>query len=219
MRKKKIKGLLPHPWKLVVCTRSKYLLALVQSNNTAVSNTLQSHGLQQARLPCPSPTPRACSNSCPSSWWYHPTISSSVAPFSSCLQSFPASGSFPMSQLFASGSQRVGASIQHQSFQWIFMTNFQMFKLVLEKAEEPEMKLPTPTGSSKKQESSRKTSISDLLTMPKPLNSVDHNKLWKILEEMRIPDHLTCLLRNLYAGKEASVRTGQGTTDWFQIGR
>ena len=99
------------------------------------------------------------------------------------------------------------------------MTNFQMFKLVLEKAEEPEMKLPTPTGSSKKQESSRKTSISDLLTMPKPLNSVDHNKLWKILEEMRIPDHLTCLLRNLYAGKEASVRTGQGTTDWFQIGR
>src|SRR5574341_1113974 len=93
-----------------------------------------------------------------------------------------------------------------------------MFKLVLEKAEEPEIKLPTATGSSKKQESSRKTSISALLTMPKPL-TVDHNKLWKILKEMGIPDHLTCLLRNLYAGQEATVRTGHGTTDWFQIGK
>ena len=93
-----------------------------------------------------------------------------------------------------------------------------MFQLVLEKAEEPEIKLPTPTGSWKKQESSRKTSISALLTMPKPL-TVDHNKLWKILKEMRIPDHLICLLRNLYAGKEATIRTGLGTTDWFQIGK
>ena len=95
---------------------------------------------------------------------------------------------------------------------------FQTFKLVLEKAEEPEIKLPTSTGSSKKQESSRKTSISALLTMSKPL-SVDHNKLWKILKEMGIPDHLTCLSRNLYAGQEATVRTGHGTTDWFQIGK
>ena len=93
-----------------------------------------------------------------------------------------------------------------------------MFKLVLEKAEEPEIKLPTSAGSSKKQESSRTTSISALLTMPKPL-TVDHNKLWKILKEMGIPDHLTCLLRNLYAGREATVRTGHGTTDWFQIGK
>ena len=62
------------------------------------------------RLPCPSPTPRACSNSCPSSQWCHPTISSSVIPFSSCLQSFPASGSFPMSRLFASGGQSIGVS-------------------------------------------------------------------------------------------------------------
>ena len=91
-----------------------------------------------------------------------------------------------------------------------------MFKLVLEKAEEPEIKLPTSAGSWKKQESSRKTSISALLTMPNPL-TVDHNKLWKILKEMGIPDHLTCLLRNLYAGQEAIVRTGHGTTDWFQI--
>ena len=96
--------------------------------------------------------------------------------------------------------------------------NFQMFKLVLEKAEEPEIKLPTPAGSWKKQESSRKTSISALLTTPKPL-TVDHNKLSKILKEMGIPDHLTCLLRNLYAGQEATVRTGHGTTDWFQIGK
>ena len=87
-----------------------------------------------------------------------------------------------------------------------------MFKLVLEKAEEPEIKLPTSAGSWKKQESSRKTSISALFC-------VDHNKLWKILKEMGIPDHLTCLLRNLYAGQEATVKTGHGTTDWFQIGK
>ena len=94
-----------------------------------------------------------------------------------------------------------------------------MFKLVLEKAEEPEIKLPTPTGSSKKQESSRKTSISALLTMPKPLTVWITIKLWKILKEMGIQDHLTCLLRNLHAGQEATVRTGHGTTDWFQIGK
>ena len=91
-----------------------------------------------------------------------------------------------------------------------------MFKLDLEKAEEPEIKLPTSAGSWKKQESSRKTSISALLTMPKPL-SVWIKINWKILKEMGIPDHLTCLLRNLYAGQEATVRTGHGTTDWFQI--
>ena len=93
-----------------------------------------------------------------------------------------------------------------------------MFKLDLEKAEEPEIKLPTSTGSLKKQESSRKASPSALLTMSKPL-TVDHNKLWNILKEMGIPDHLTCLLRNLYAGQEASVRTGHGMRDWFQIGK
>ena len=96
--------------------------------------------------------------------------------------------------------------------------NFQMFRVVLEKAEEPEIKLPTYAGSSKKQESSRKTSISALLTMPKPL-TVWIKTNWKIWKEMRIPDHLICLLRNLYAGQEATVRTGHGTTDWFQIGK
>ena len=94
--------------------------------------------------------------------------------------------------------------------------NFQMFKLVFEKAEEPEIKLPTSSGSLKKQKNSIKTSISVLLTMPKP-STVWLNKLWKILKEMGIPDHLTCLLRNLYEGQEATVRTGHGTTDWFQI--
>ena len=85
--------------------------------------------------------------------------------------------------------------------------NSLMFQLVLEKAEEPEIKLPTSAGSSKKQESSRKTSISALLTMPKPL-TVWITINWKNLKEMGIPDHLTCLLRNLYAGQEAPVRTG-----------
>ena len=93
-----------------------------------------------------------------------------------------------------------------------------MFKLVLEKTEEPEIKLLTSVGSLKKQESSRKTYISALLTMPKPL-TVDHNKFWKILNELGIPDHLTCLLRNLSAGQEATARTGHGTTDWFQKGK
>ena len=93
-----------------------------------------------------------------------------------------------------------------------------MLKLVVEKAEEPEIKLPTFAGLSKKQESSRKTSTSALLTMPKPL-TVWITINWKILKEMGIPDHLTHLLRNLYAGQEAPVRTGNGTTDWFQIGK
>jgi len=93
-----------------------------------------------------------------------------------------------------------------------------MFKLVLEKVEEPEIKLPKSVGSLKKQENFRKTSTTAILTTPK-LECVDHNILWKILQEMGIPDHLTCLLRNLYAGQEATVRTGHGTTDWFLIGK
>ena len=91
--------------------------------------------------------------------------------------------------------------------------NFQIFKLVLEKAEEPEIK---SAGSWKKQESSRKRSISALLTTPKSL-TVWITTNWKILQEMGIPDHLTCLLRNLYARQEVAVRTGQETTDWSQI--
>ena len=96
--------------------------------------------------------------------------------------------------------------------------NFQMYKVDLEKAEEPEIKLPASIGSLKKQESFRKTSISALLIMLKPLTvwiTINCGKFW----EMGIPDHLPCLLRNLYAGQEATVRTGHGTTDWFQIGK
>ena len=99
--------------------------------------------------------------------------------------------------------------------------NFQMFKLVLEKAEEPEVKLPTSAGSLKKQESSKKKKniYFCFIDYAKAFDCVVHNKLWKILKEMGIPDHLTCLLRNLYAGQETTVRIGHGTTDWFQIGK
>ena len=93
-----------------------------------------------------------------------------------------------------------------------------MSKLVLEKAEEPEIKLPTSAESTKNQDSSRKRSISALLTMPKT-DCVDRQKLWKILKEMGIPDHLICPLKNLYAGQEATVRTGHGATHWLQIGK
>ena len=82
----------------------------VQFNRSFMSDSLWPHRLQHARLPCPSPTLRACSNSCPLSWWCHPTISSTVVPLSSCLQSFPASGSFPVSQFFTSGGQSIGVS-------------------------------------------------------------------------------------------------------------
>ena len=94
-----------------------------------------------------------------------------------------------------------------------------MFKLDLEKADEPEIKLPTSPGLSKKQESSRKNIYFCFIDYAKAFDCVDHNKPWKILKEMEIPDHLTCVLRNLYAGQEATVRTGHGTTDWFQIGK
>ena len=94
-----------------------------------------------------------------------------------------------------------------------------MFKLVLEKAEEPEIKLPISAGLSKKQREFQKNIYFCSIDYAKAFDCVDHNKLWKILKEMGIPDHLTCLLRNLYAVQEATVRTGHGTTDWFQIGK
>ena len=85
-------------------------LSVSQFSRSVVSDSLWPHGLQYTRPPCPSPIPRVYSNSCPLSWWYHPTISSSIVPFSSHLQSFPASGSFPVSQFFASGGQSIGVS-------------------------------------------------------------------------------------------------------------
>ena len=94
-----------------------------------------------------------------------------------------------------------------------------MFKLVIEKAEEPEIKLSTSVGSSKKQGSLKKKIYFCFIDYAKAFDCVDHNKLWKILQDMGIPDHLTCPLRNLYAVQEATVRTGLGTTYWFQIGK
>ena len=92
---------------------------------------------------------------------------------------------------------------------------FQIFKLILEKAEEPEIKLPISTGSSKKTKEFQKNTYFCFIDYAKTIDCVDHNELWKILKEMGIANHLTCLLRTLYAGQEATVRTGHGTTDWF----
>ena len=100
------------------------LKSSVQFSRSVMSDSLRPHGLQHARLPCPSLTPRAYSNSCPARQWCHPIISSFVVPFSSCLQSFLASGSFPMSWFFASGGQSIGVSASASVFQWIFRTDF-----------------------------------------------------------------------------------------------
>ena len=93
-----------------------------------------------------------------------------------------------------------------------------MYRLDLERAGEPEITLPMSVGSQKKQGNSKKTSTSASFDYAKAFGCVDHNKLWKILQEMGIPEHLTCLLRNLYAGQEATVRTGHGTTDCSKLG-
>ena len=93
-------------------------------SHSVVSDSSPPLGLWHARLLCPSPSPRACSNSCPLSWWCHPNISSSITHFSFCLQSFPASGSFVICQVFALSGQSIGLQLQHQSFQWIFRIDF-----------------------------------------------------------------------------------------------
>ena len=95
-----------------------------QFSRSVMSDSLWPYGLQHTRLSCPSPIPKACSNSCPSSQWYHPSISSPVVPFSSCLQSFPATGSCPTSQPFHQVAKILELQLQHQSFQWIFRTDF-----------------------------------------------------------------------------------------------
>ena len=104
-------------------------------------------------------------------------------------------------------------------FSSMWIENSHMYKLSLEKAEEPEIKLPTFVGSQRKQRNSRKSSTFASFTTLKPLTVWGHSKLWKILKEMGIPDHITCLLRNLYAGQEATVRTGHGIMNWFKIGK
>ena len=113
------------------------------------------------------------------------------------------------------GRQKFCILTSKPGFSNTWTVNLQMFKLVLENAEEPEIKLPTSAGSSKKPREFQKDIYFCFTDYGKDFDGVDHNKLWKILKEMGIPDHLTCLLRNLYAGQEATVRTGHGTTDWF----
>ena len=97
-------------WVMWNIQNNYWTFSSVQFSHSVVSDSLRPHGLQHANLPCPSPIPGACSNSCPLSWWCHPTISSSVIPFSSCLQSSPTSGSFPVNQFFTSSGHSIGAS-------------------------------------------------------------------------------------------------------------
>ena len=153
-------------------SRSEIQISSVQFKHSVVSNSLWPHESQHARPLCQSPSPEVYPNSHPWSRWCHPAISSSVVPFSSCPQSLRASGSFPMSQLFAWGGQSTGVS-----------------------------------------------AVASFL----PKKSQGWSPLewtgWISLQSRGIPDHLTCLLRNLYAAQEVTVRTGHGTTDWFQIGK
>ena len=217
-------GLEPNPWvdlspPFMVCTSTPFSpleigqwLPSVQS----LSQLFATHGLLHTRLPCASATHEPWWNSCPSSLWCHPTISSSS------LQSFPASRSFLMSQCirwpkYWSFSFSISPSNEQSSLisfridwsdllalQGILKSPLQHSSkaLILRHSAFFIVQLSHP----KKQESSRKTSISALLSMPKPL-TVWITINWKILQELGIPDHLICLLRNLYAGQEATVRT------------
>ena len=117
-----------------------------------------------------------------------------------------------------SHASKVMLKILQARLQQYMNRELQMFKLDLDKAEEPEIKLPTSDGSSKKQEFQENIYFC-FIDYAKAFNCVNHNKLWKILQEMGIPDYLTCLLRNLYAGQEATVRTRHETMDWFKIGK
>ena len=125
----------PRDWTRVSCIAGRFFTvwatrealvveSLLLFSHSVMYDSLRPHGLQHPRLPCRSPSPGTCSNSLPLSWSCRPTISSSVFPFSSCLQCFPASGFFQISQFFTSGGQAIGASASHQSFQWIFRTDF-----------------------------------------------------------------------------------------------
>ena len=111
-------------WLTLSRPQSMHAIGLVVFSHSVMSDSLWPHGLQHTRPPCPSPTPGVYSNSCPLSRWCHPTISSSVVTSSSHLQSSPASGSFPVSQFFVSDGQVLEFQLQHQSFQWIFITDF-----------------------------------------------------------------------------------------------
>ena len=122
------------------------------------------------------------------------------------------------SQLHSSHTlEKECSKFSNSGFSNMWSMNYPIFKLVLENAEEPETKLPTFAGSSKKAREFQKNIYFWFIDYAKAFDCVDHNKLWKILKEMRIPDGVTCLLRSLYASQEATVRTGHGATDWFQI--
>ena len=179
-----------------------------------MSDSLWPHEPQHARPPCPSPVPGVHPNSCPQSQWCHPTISSFVIPFSSHLQSFPASGSFQMNRFFASGGQCTGASASAS----VLPKNTQDWSPLFSHFSSVIQSCPT---------------LCDPMNHSMPGLPVYHQSpeltqthvhwvdVWitincKFLKEMGIPEHLICLLRNLYAGQEATVRNGHGTTDWFK---
>ena len=183
-----------------------YQFSSVHFSHSVVSDSLRPHELQHARPPCSSPSPGVHSDSRPSSPWCHPAISSSVVSFSSCPQSLNES------------TLRMRWP-KYRSFSFSIIPSKEIQGLIsFRKGRGTRDQIANIVGSWKKQESSRKTSISTLLTMPKPLTvwiTINCGNFWK----MEIPNHLTCLLRNLYAGQEATVRTGHGKMDWFKIGK
>ena len=221
-------------WVLLESKKSP-ALELFQFSCSVMSDSLRPHGLQHARLPCLSPTPGACSSSCPSSWWCHPTILPSDIPFSSCLQYFPASESFPVSQFWSYLLKTIHIYwalrfVRH----WASKVMLKILQARLQQyvnRELPDVQAGFRKGRgtrdqianihwiTEKAREFQKNIYFCFIDYDKAFDCVDHNKLWKILKEMGIPDHLTCLLRNLYGGQEATVRTGHGTTDGFQIGK
>ena len=164
------------------------LLTIVAVHSLRLSSSLPPHVLQHARLPCSSLSPGVCSNSRPLSRWCHPTIPFTVTPFFSCPQSFNID-TLLVTDVQAAFRKGRGTRDQIANICWII----------------------------KKAREFQKNIYFCCIDYAKAFDCVDHNKLWEILKEMGIPDHLTYLLRNLYAGQEATVRTGHGTTDWFQI--
>ena len=205
-----------------------------------MSDPLRVHGLQHTRLPCPSPSPAVCSNSCPLSRCCHPTISSSVTAFSSCPQSL--SYFIFLHSIVATGLEKVSfhsnpkernakecsnyrtiALISHTSKVMLKILQARLQQYVNHELTDVQAGFRKGRGTSdqianipwiiKKAREFQKSIYFCFIDYAKAFDSVDHNKLWKILQEMGIPDHLICLLRNLYAGQEATVRTGHGTTD------
>ena len=139
--------------RLQLSTLKNNTILSVQFGHSVMSNSLRPHGLQHSRLTCLSPIPAACTNSCPLNWWCHATISSSVIPFSSCLQSFPASGYVPISQFIASGI--LNFQLQHQSFQWLLRIDFLYDGLVVSPCSPRDTQESSPTPQFKSINSSK----------------------------------------------------------------